>query len=292
MSETQENRGSVLSWTRMDFEQRLGFRGGKYTDVNLWLAATMAAILVVLFYALMIFAFPESHLTTMFLKRPSKVVPFLIAFFSFWSASILYVKAQKLRLQQKALELKIVPAAHDFVLATATAPGVLAGMYRCVDNPGHFVLLSRIERALSNLSNIGRVSDVNEMLQSQASNDEDQMESSYTIVRGFIWGIPVLGFIGTVLGLSLAMAGFGSLLSAGGSIEALKTSLMGVTAGLATAFENTLEGLVAALAIQLSLSALKKKEERFLDDCKDYCHSHIISRLRLIHLDESAAPSE
>ena len=30
--------------------------------------------------------------------------------------------------------------------------------------------------------------------------------------------------------------------------------------------------------------AAKKKEENFLDDCKDYCHRHIISKLRLSHL--------
>jgi biopolymer transport protein ExbB/TolQ len=220
------------------------------------------------------------------------VIPFLIAFFSAWSGTILYLKSRKLRLQSRTLDLQLVPTAHDFVLASDTAKAVLSHMYECVDHPSRFILLSRIERALSNLSNIGRVSDVNEMLQAQASNDEDQMESSYTIVRGFVWGVPVLGFIGTVLGLSTAMAGFGDLISGGGSIDALKSSLMNVTAGLATAFENTLEGLVSALTIQLALTALKKREERFLDDCKDYCHSNIISRLRLIHLDDYAAPVE
>ena len=283
---------SILSWQREDIEQRLGFRGAKYTDVNPWFTLIIGGVLLGLFYATLVFLIPETWLAVQFLKRPSKLIPFLIAFFSTWAISILFVKWQKLRLQRKALNIEVVPSSRDFVLATTTAPAVLKHMYQCVDNPAHFVLMSRIERALANLRNIGRVSDVIDMLQSQAQNDEDRMESSYTIVRGFIWCVPVLGFIGTVLGLSYAMQNFGGVLTSGGGIESLKTNLTDVTAGLSTAFETTLQGLVAALSIQLVLSGLKKKEEQFLDDCKEYCHANIVSRLRLIHLDDDVVSSE
>jgi biopolymer transport protein ExbB/TolQ len=198
----------------------------------------------------------------------------------------------KLRLQRKALFLDLVPSSHDFVLAPATAPGILSRMYACVDDPKHFVLLNRIERAMSNLKNIGRVSDMTEMLHAQSQNDEDHLESSYTIIRGFIWGIPVLGFIGTVLGLAKAMSGFGETLRAGTDVYQLTESLKQITGGLSTAFEATLIGLVSALTIQLTLTSLKKREEGFLDDCKEYCHANIVSRLRLIQLDDSIASGE
>jgi biopolymer transport protein ExbB/TolQ len=182
-----------------------------------------------------------------------------------------------------------VPPEHDFVLAPTIAPSIVSHLYTLVDNPKHFVLLSRIERALSNLKNLGRVSDVTETLAAQADNDEGLMESSYTILKGFIWGIPVLGFIGTVLGLSISMSGFGETLSAGADTGKLTESLKQITGGLSTAFETTLQGLVAAFAIQLTLTTLKKNEERFLQNCKEYCHAHIISKLRLIHLDDESS---
>ncbi len=277
---------SILSWQKSDIEQTIGFRGTKYTDVNLWFALILGCVLLGLFYATLVFLMPGTWVAIQFLQRPSKLIPFLIVFFSAWAIAILFVKWRKLCLQRKALNIEIVPFSRDFVLSATTAPAVLEHMYQCVDKPASFVLMSRIERALANLRNIGRVADVIDMLQSQAQNDEDRMESSYTIVRGFIWGVPVLGFIGTVLGLSYALQNFGSVLSSAGGVEALKANLTDVTSGLSTAFETTLQGLVAALSIQLMLSGLKKKEEQFLDDCKEYCHANIVSRLRLIHLDD------
>lgn len=38
------------------------------------------------------------------------------------------------------------------------------------------------------------------------------METSYALVQGFVWAIPVLGFIGTVVGLSQAIGGFTAVL--------------------------------------------------------------------------------
>ena len=61
----------------------------------------------------------------------------------------------------------------------------------------------------------------------------------------------------------------------------------GVTGGLATAFETTLVALVMALFIQLYLNSLQKRETDFLDECSDYCHLHVISKLRLV---EKAKP--
>jgi len=101
-----------------------------------------------------------------------------------------------------------------------------------------------------------------------------------------------LGFIGTVVGLSAAIGGFGDVLERTTDLNKIADHLKGITGGLSTAFETTLEGLVAALCIQLLLASLKKKEESFLDDAKEYCHAHVVSRLRLLHLDGAAAASE
>ena len=108
------------------------------------------------------------------------------------------------------------------------------------------------------------------------------METSYSLLRGFIWAIPVLGFIGTVLGLSQAIGGFGEVLGTNNDMSQITSSLKIVTSGLATAFETTLEALVAALAIQLLFTFLKKHEEEFLDDCAEYCHRHVVNRLRIM----------
>jgi biopolymer transport protein ExbB/TolQ len=286
MTETNhEKLIRILDWRKEDIEQRMGFKGGKYTDVNNILAFGIAALVTILFYGALIGTgetLRRASFSQTFLDRGP--TPYFIMFFTFWSLSTLALKWRKLLFQKKALDLEIVPHSHDFSLAPATARDVLDRMYGLVDDPKHFVLFNRIERALLNLHNIGMISDVSEMLRSQAQNDEDQMESSYGLIRGFIWGVPILGFIGTVLGLSIAIGKFGAVLSAGDAVLQLKTSLTEVTSGLSVAFDCTFLALVSAFVMQLILTALKKQEEAFFDDCKDYCHRHIISKLRLSHL--------
>ena len=121
-------------------------------------------------------------------------IPYFIVFLSSWSMAILFIKSRKLKLQQKALKLDIVPQDADFVLAPNSASHIMNTMYEKVDDPQKFLLLNRVARSISNLKNIGRISDVAETLGSQAENDENYLESTYTLLKGFIWAIPVLGF--------------------------------------------------------------------------------------------------
>ena len=276
----------ALSWSEEEIENRLGlFHGGRYTTVNKTLSLVIAIMLTGAFYLLNAFALnhiPAAHRFAIIFVRPGNIYtigPALILFF--WAISALYIKARKLEFQRRALKLAAVPQQPDFILNEATARTVLERLHSLVDNPRHFILLNRIERALSNLHNIGGIGDVSEILRAQAENDENQIASSYTMVSGVVWAIPVLGFIGTVQGLSLAVGNFGRTLQAGGEVSRLKDSLLGVTGGLSTAFETTLVGLVGALVIQLYLSFLQQREAEFLDECNDYCHSHVISKLRL-----------
>lgn len=168
----------------------------------------------------------------------------------------------------------------DFVLSPRTVDDVMRQMYLQVEDPSHFLLFNRILTSLSNLRNLGRVTDVDEILRSQATTEESAMETTYSIIQGFLWAIPVLGFIGTVEGLSVAI-GSGSVLAAANGLLLIKDSLKDVTAGLSVAFETTMQGLVAALMLQLCVTALKKSEEEFMDECSEYCTRNIVGRLRM-----------
>jgi len=268
-----------LSFDRSDVERRLGCPAGRYTNTGPILAPVGAAVITVAFYAALAFI-PQPHFTSMFTQRGP--VPYAIVFLSAWSAVILLLKRLKLSLQRKALFVNLLPTDDPgFVLTPSSAEQILEKLHRAVDDPQKFLLTKRIHNALSNLRNIGRIGDVDEVLRTQAQNAENVVDSSYTVLRGFIWAIPVLGFIGTVWGLSNALGYFGGVLNHAEEMEQLRSALQGVTGGLATAFETTLEGLIAALAIHMLMIAVRRREEQFLDECNDYCQKYIISRLRL-----------
>jgi biopolymer transport protein ExbB/TolQ len=272
-----------LNWTKNDIEQRFGFHGGRFTTANSIFTFIMALLLAGAFYATLVFwlrGIPQAKsFCDIFLERGIPTY-FIVVFFC-WSLSILFVKGSKLREQRRALTIKPVPVDPDFVLNRETANEVLLRLRSIVDNTGHYVLLNRVDRALSNLQNIGRIGDVSEILRSQAEYDENQLSSSFTLLNGFLWSTPVFGFVGTVLGLSEAVRGFGGTLQGASDLSVLKGSLQTVTGGLGVAFETTLVALVCALATQLLISAMQMRESRFLDECNDYCHAHIISKLKL-----------
>ncbi len=276
----------MLAWSQGDIENRYGFKGGRHTGVNHVFAFIIAMLLTGATYAFAVFVLqrlPFANTISAMILRPSNQYTMIPAtLFFFGGAAVLFLKGRKLKFQQRALSLSAVPAEPEFVLTEATAATVLARIHSLVDHPRHFVLLNRIDRALSNLKNIGQVNDVSAILRAQAENDEDQVASSYTLLNGLVWAIPVLGFIGTVQGLSMAIGQFTQTLQGAGDISAIRTSLQGVTGGLSTAFETTLIALVFALILQLWITFQQKREMSFLDECNDYCHSHVVSKLRLI----------
>ena len=272
-----------LSWSKRDIEQRLGFRGGRFTSVNKRLTFLIGLLVTVMFFSALIFGvqrWPEARwFTAMFLERGVAPYPTMLLFC--WGLAILFVKSSKLKLQAEALDLSAVPQQPDFLLNRESARAVLSRVHSLVDNAGNFLLLNRIERALSNLQNIGQVNDVATILRNQADYDEEQIASSYGLVHSFLWAIPVLGFIGTVIGLRAAIGALGLTLRAGGDLTAIREGLQAVTAGLSTKFETTLVALICAVILQLLLAFLQSREGEFLDSCNDYCHAHVASKLKL-----------
>ena len=273
-----------LSWERNDIEQKIGLGGGRYTTVSMPLTFFMSLVATIIFYAI-VFAIPANWFVDMFTQRG--ITPYPTVFLGFWTAFILLIKQKKVRHQRTTLGYSILPSTRDFVLTPLTVDVVLKNIHEIAENPRDFVLYHRIILTLSNLRNIGKVSDVDNLLRSQAEQDENTMETSYTMLNGFLWAIPILGFIGTVLGLSSAIGNFGSVLTTEADLSQLIPTLKLVTGGLSTAFETTLIALVIALFLQLYATGVKKSEEEFLDECSEYCSANIVSRLRMDYGDRT-----
>ena len=273
----------VLNWSAKDIEQRIGLRGGRFTRANTFFTLILGVLGAMSFYSICFYLLVPKGMAPAFTEKFTArgYIPYLIVFFFSWGIATLFVKWRKLLFQEKALQLNVVPDQPDFLLNPTTAREALNRMEQQVDLAHHFVLLNRIEVALSNLQNIGQISEVSSILNAQSRIDEQQIGSSYNLLRGFIWAIPVLGFIGTVIGLGVAIGGFGETINATKDVEEIKSSLSGVTGGLATAFDTTLVGLLATIVLHFLTNFLKFRELLFLDQCNDYCQIRVLSKLRL-----------
>ena len=111
-----------LSWIRQDIEQRIGLRGGRFTRTNTLFTFSVALLATAAFYASLV-PFQGRYFVRMFTERG--VVQYVTIFFSAWALAILAVKMHKVRLQRRALDVRVVPELADFVLSSATAADVL-----------------------------------------------------------------------------------------------------------------------------------------------------------------------
>ena len=263
-----------------DIECMIGFPSGRYTVASapLWLG--VAAVMTILVALFLVIVAPNSYLLLMMNRCWTN---WAVVFFSWWCLGILFAKWIKTSIQLRALRaVDIVPRRGDFILSPGTSGDVLRRIKAVAERPKDFLLFRRIDMALSNLGNIGEVRDVGAVLESQADSDGSSVDSSYTVIRSLIWTIPILGFIGTVVGLSQAIGSFTDVLTQTGSdAGSIKSKLGPVVGGLATAFETTLVALVAAVIIQLLSTWVYKREEALLDGITDFTTENVLSRLKL-----------
>lgn len=89
-------------------------------------------------------------------------------------------------------------------------------------------------------------------------------EESFLVPRYIGWVVPVLGFIGTVLGMSLAADGIRKLFASESGMLGLSSELGNAIAPLGIAFDTTLIALSLSVFLTLFLSLVQRSEERIL----------------------------
>jgi biopolymer transport protein ExbB/TolQ len=209
-------------------------------------------------------------------------IPHAVMVLSCWSAAILVLKALSLKVQRRALALEVIP--HDMSHVTpATVAHALAHVDTLQQGPDwrrkRSVLLERVRRILEHYAARGDVGETAHVNSADADADAMAVASSFSIVKVMVWAIPILGFIGTVIGIGTAVGGFSQSLEGAQQLDAIKTSLGEVTSGLAVAFDTTLVALVASILVMLPQSWLQKAEEQLINDVDDFCVSHVMRRL-------------
>ena len=89
-------------------------------------------------------------------------------------------------------------------------------------------------------------------------------EESYLLPRYISWAVPILGFIGTVLGISLAADGIRRIIGSDAGLSGLSGDLSGAIAPLGIAFDTTLIALSLSVVLTLFLTLVQRDEERIL----------------------------
>lgn len=200
------------------------------------------------------------------------------AFLLFWGIAILSGRYIWVRRRRKVLAQDLLPWDSRFASDNDIAEHVMRSRAVSAKHRDD-VMGPRIRRALEHYRVSGDVMEVSELLREASDAANSAMESHYTLVRVALWTIPILGFIGTVIGVGDAVGGFNQFLSSAQELSEIKVALGTVTTGLSVAFDTTFVGLVLSVILMFVMSAVEKKERDQLQEIEDYCHNHLLRRL-------------
>ena len=131
-----------------------------------------------------------------------------------------------------------------------------------------------IERCILGFNISHSADQTNSLLNSSLELYLHEIDLRYNIVRYITWLIPSLGFIGTVIGIMLALNYAGDR----ANVESADM-LYQVTERLGVAFSTTLLALVMAAILVFIQNVVQGREENALNKAGQYCLDNLINRL-------------
>lgn len=265
-----------------------GHVGPHPSTVSVWIAGGYGIGATLVWYVLM-FMFPKTepgatpgfagYLRQLFCERGA--TQYVTTLLAFWCMALLVLKWMNIRKQRSAMMIQALPKDiseeinpsnlkefHDHIL---NFPKPLRNTY----------IVNRIRKALEFFYVRQNNPEVAQMISSQSEVDSAKANGSYGMVKVFLWAIPIMGFIGTVVGIGSAIGGFGAVFGAGesGDMSQIKEPLLTVLGSMGVAFDTTLLALVLSIILSFPASSLQGQEDDLVTDVDEYCIDHLLKRL-------------
>ncbi|MEO0475794.1 MAG: MotA/TolQ/ExbB proton channel family protein [Planctomycetota bacterium] len=266
-----------------DTESDTGYDAGSSssvsgTDVNQFISLAIGIAFGAALYGLLHLTARQSYFGELFIERGW--VPYVLVVLMGWSAGILLLKWNGLRRQKDSMLFDVLPSDIAEEITVQNTRKFVRHIRELPGESQQSFLFNRVQRGLEHFRVRRNTQEVASVLASQSDIDATGVQSSYTVLKVFIWAIPILGFIGTVIGIGDSIGSFTGAMDSAQDVAKLKESLSGVTGGLATAFDTTLIALVMSLLVMFPSSSMQKSEEDLLNWVDEYCNENLLKRLK------------
>jgi hypothetical protein len=116
----------------------------------------------------------------------------------------------------------------------------------------------RLRHALEYLRTRGNAAGLGDELKYLAEHDSGRLQNGYALFHVILWAIPILGFLGTVIGITMALNALDP--------QALDESMMKVTTGLGVKFDTTALALGMSMVLMFVYFFVHRLESRLLDE--------------------------
>ncbi len=241
-------------------------------DIDLAKVIFAASILTILIYFILLL-FKTSYLGVLLYERG--FTQYLVVFLASFVITTAFNKFITVRFELNQLNEIWIPETISF--EDPQSPQLVSLWQELVTNSS--MVTARCSRLIAAYINSGSRKAVTELALDDSSFYLSASESSYALPRILVWAIPLLGFIGTVVGISSAVTGFSSFLENTAEIEQIKEGIGTVTSGLAVAFDTTLLALFLSVVVMIPLVLVERLESRLLLAIDVYLNDRLLPRL-------------
>ncbi len=167
--------------------------------------------------------------------------------------------------------LKLLPEEESEILTKKET----RELYKKIKSKSHFPddLPSILKKLILHFQATDSIAQTQALFSSQMDLRYNRMDTDYSMIRYLTWVIPTFGFIGTVIGISMALS------FAASSDPQAATFLSGLTEKLGVAFYTTLVALVMSAILVFLMHIVQSYEEESLFELEEYVLDNFINRL-------------
>ncbi len=167
---------------------------------------------------------------------------------------------------------------------TSKAPELLDALAGLPKRLQETYLGRRLTDALEAIDRNGSADKLEEELKYLSDMDGGRQQESYSLVGIIIWATPMLGFLGTVVGITDALGDLGRSLGAdspeGGN--ALQGAMQGLLAGLYVAFDTTAIALCFSIVLMFIKYGIDRVEMELLGQVDKRAAHELIGRFEMV----------
>lgn len=135
----------------------------------------------------------------------------------------------------------------------------------------------RLSEALSAIERKGSADGIDEELKYLSDLDAGRQQDSYALVRIIVWATPMLGFLGTVVGITDALGDLSRE-----DMSNLQGAMQGLLSGLYVAFDTTAIALCFSMVLMFIQFGIDRMETQLLSAVDDRVSQELLGRFEVV----------
>lgn len=223
----------------------------RHRFAGMFLSAVVAALLTGgLVGSLSLLDLPNGHILTRYVTG-HWIESIEIGFF-IWGMIELAQKVRRLRRDRRALGFEWLDRSAGSIHVHQA--GLLADeLRRAPVSLQQTTLGRRLMRIVTDIGDRQGTDHLDDLMRDLSDQDAEELHQGFALTRVIAWAIPILGFLGTVIGITVAIANI--------TPSQLEDSLPDVTGGLAVAFDTTALALSLSIVLIFAMFVVERMEQ-------------------------------